>query len=74
MSVTKYQQEKSQKLTELIQGIPLKCIRGLILYGRFIMSAQNLSLMRMNDYPKAKSFLYACIRNSRISRRAYIIF
>ena len=28
---------------------------------------------RMNDYPKAKNFLYACIRNNRISRRAYNI-
>lgn len=29
--------------------------------------------VRMNDYPKTKSFLYACIRNGRISRRAYNI-
>ena len=28
---------------------------------------------RMNDYPKAKNFLYACIRNGRISRKAYNI-
>lgn len=28
---------------------------------------------RMNDYPMTKNFLYACIRNGRISRRAYNI-
>ena len=27
----------------------------------------------MNDYPKIRSWLYACIRNGRISRRAYNI-
>lgn len=26
---------------------------------------------RMNDYPKAKNFLRASVRNGRISRRAY---